>query len=71
VRADEIRISAFKILLELVGPDHLANYPEFWPIEQHLDTMEIHGRVPSFWACHFLEFGKESCGCQEPILALY
>jgi hypothetical protein len=71
VRADEIRISAFEVQLHLVGPDHLADHPEFWQIEQHLDIMEIHGRVPSFWACDFPEFDKESCGCQESTLILY
>jgi hypothetical protein len=71
VRADEISISAFEGQLHLVGPDHLADHPEFWQIEQSLDTMEIHDKVPSCWACDFPAFDKESCGCQESTLTLY
>jgi len=71
VRANEIRISAFKAPFQPVGLDHLVDHPEFWQIEQHLDTMEIHRRIPPFWGCDFPEFDKESCGCQEPTLALY
>jgi hypothetical protein len=50
---DEVRISAFEVQFQPVGPDNLAGRPEFWQFEQGFDTLEIHEQGSSSWTAGF------------------